>query len=253
MTLDKKLSTYLNRYHSYYNIKDAESDKINDIAFEYILSAEDKIFKQPAIALRAIKVEMNDILIHHDKYVKELEACINELDTIVSKGPRLDDGDLEKVKVLEEKRNVLVEFVYLIEDSLAYMMRMLLEHFSELERDKPFLDRFSKYLGPFDWMSNRAERFRNEFTTNDSPVSKEVPFEKHTFEKARKLIGNDEVEKAIDLLLNEGGDSIKKDLTLLKQQWVNLEKDKKLGLLPDDQSRVTMAKIVQGLLYIIPE
>lgn len=253
MTIDKKLSTYLNRYHSYHNIKDAESGKIEDVTFEYIQSAEDKIFRQPAIALRTIKVEMNDILIHHDKYVKELEAYIKELETIVSKGPRLDVGNLEKVKVLEEKRNVLVEFVYLIEDSLAYMMRMLLEHFSELDRDKPFLDKFSKYLGPFDWMSNRAERSRNEFIMNDSPVSNEAPFERYVFAKARKLIGNDEVEKAIDLLLNEGGGSIKKDLTLLKQQWMNLEKDKKLGLLPDDQSRVTMAKIVQGLLYIIPE
>ena len=104
MASDKKLSTYLNRYYSYHKIKDAESDNLIDITFEYIRITEDKIFKQPVIALRAIKVEMIDILIHHDNYVKELEGYINELNVIVSKGPRLDKINLEKLTEVEAKR-----------------------------------------------------------------------------------------------------------------------------------------------------
>lgn len=252
MTPNKKLSIYLNRYYSYHKIKDAESDKILDITFEYIQSAEDKIFKQPIIALRAIKVEMIDILIHHDKYVKELEAYINELNAIVSKGPRLDEINLERAKALEEKRNVLAEFVYLVEDSLAYMARMLLEHYSELEKDNPFLDKFSKYLSPFDWMSKRAERFRNEFIMNDSHLSKNLLFERQIIIQARQLIGDNEVKDALHLLLsNTEGNAVEKELILLKQQWVDFEKRRNLGLLTDDSTRVTMTKIVAGILSII--
>lgn len=252
MASNKKLSTYLNGYYSYHKIKDAESDEVLDIAFEYIQSAEDKIFKQPVIALRTIKVEMIDILIHHDKYVKELEAYINELNAIVSKGLRLDDSNLEKVKALEEKRNVLVEFVYLIEDSISYMTRMLLEHYSELERDKPFLDKFSKYLGPFDWMSNQAERFRNEFIMKAGHDSKPASFENTIIEKAKRMIADNEIEPALTLLLLNVQDQIvEKELVLLKQQWVDLKKEKNLGLLNEESSRVSMTKIVHGVLSII--
>lgn len=252
MAPDKKLSIYLNHYYSYHKIKDAESDEILDITFEYIQSAEDKIFKQPIIALRAIKVEMIDILIHHDKYVKELETYINELNAIVSKGPWLDDSNLEKAKGLEEKRNVLAEFVYLIEDSLAYMTRMLLEHYSELEKDKPFLDKFSKYLGPFDWMSKRADRFRNEFIMYDGNNSKPVSFEIEIVRQARQLIADDEVIEALRLLLLKVQDQAVEDkLILLKQQCVACEKKNILGLQTDELSRVTMNRIISGILSIV--
>ncbi|MBK7475018.1 MAG: hypothetical protein IPI11_02975 [Haliscomenobacter sp.] len=252
MTSSKKLSTYLNRYYSYHKIKDAEFDQILDITFEYIQSAEDKIFKQPAIALRAIKVEMIDILIHHDRYVKELEGYVNELNALVSKGPRLDDRNLEKLKVVEDKRNVLVEFVYLIEDSLAYITRMLLEHYSELDKDKLFLDKFSKYLGSFDWMRNRAERYRNELIMKIDNDPKPVPFEREIIIKSKQMIADDKVELALDLLLSNVQDqTLEKDLVLLKQQWINVNKEKDLGLISEESSRVSMAKIAHGVLSII--
>ncbi len=252
MASNKKLSTHLNRYYSYHKIKDAESDEILDITFEYIQSAENKIFRQPAIALRAIKVEMIDILIQHHKYVKELETYINDLNAIVSKGPRLNDSNLEKLKVLEEKRNILAEFVYLIEDSLAYMTRMLLEHYSELEKDTTFLDKFSKYLGPFGWMSNRAERFRNAFIMKVDHDSKPVSFESEIIIKARQKIADNEVEPALMLLLSHVQDQVvEKDLILLKQQWMDFNKNKNLGLLNEESSRVTMNKIVYGVLSVI--
>lgn len=251
MTPNRKLSTYLNRY-SYHNIKGAVSDEILDITFEYIQRAEEKIFKQPVIALRTIKVEMTDILIHHDKYVKELEAYINELDMIVSKGPWLDEINLERVKELEGKRNVLAEFVNLVEDSLAYMARMLLEHYSELERDKPFLDKFIKYLGPFDWMSKQAERFRNEFILKVDHDSKPVSFERKIIINARQMIAGNEVESALKLLLSHVQDqAMEKDLILLKQQWLEFKKSKDLGLLSEESSIVIMIKIVHGVLSVI--
>ena len=68
MVFSEKLSKHLNRYYSYKEIKDAEIDDISNIASEFIKSAEKSIFKQPKIALRAIKVEMLDVHFHYDRY-----------------------------------------------------------------------------------------------------------------------------------------------------------------------------------------
>lgn len=248
----KKLSIYLNGHYSYYQIKDANSDDVLDITFDYIQKAEDKIYKQSAIALRAIKVEMLDIHVHYDRYVKELEGYVKELNAIVSKGPRLDEENLERLKEVEEKRDVLAEFVYLLEDSFAYMTRMLLEHYSEIERDKPFLDIFSKYLGRFDWMSKRAEHFRKEFIMKDDHPSKTPLFERQIIIKARQLIADNEVSSALKLLLSEVTDqAVEKELTSLKQQWSDFERRRNLGMLTEESSRVTMATIVGGILATI--
>ena len=249
---NKKLSTYLNGYYSFHNIKEAKSDIVLDITFGFIKSAEEKIYKQPNIALRAIKVEMYDIHTHYSRYISEINGYIKELNTIVSKGPKLDEIDLKKVEILEDKRNVLADFINLLEDCMAYMMRMLLEHYSEIENDKQFLDKFSKYLGPFDWMSKRAEQFRNEFIIKVDHGSKPVSFERTIIIKSRKMIADNEVEPALELLLLHVQDEVvEKELILLKQQWMDFKKEKNLGLLSEEASRVTMSKIICGILSII--
>lgn len=248
----KKLSTYLNRYYSYFKIRDAKSELILNITFDFIKDAEKKIYKQPSIALRSIKVEMIDIHVHYDRLVNELKQYLYELDKILSKGPKLNKIDLEKAHELENKRDVLAEFIYLLEDAMAYMTRMLLEHYSQLEIEKPFLDKFAKYLGPFDWMSKRADRFRNEFIIKDGNDLKTGFFKPEITKEANRLIENNEVIKALDLLLsNVRGQVVEKELILLKHQWADLENRRNLGIQEDDSIRVTRNKIVYGILSFI--
>ncbi len=254
MTLSKKLSIYLNQYRSYHKIKSVKSEEIFDVTFNYIELMKENIFKQPIIALRAIKVEMIDINIHYDKYIEELEMYVNALNAIVSKGPKLDEMNLEEASMLEKKRNVLAEFVCLVENSLACITRMLIEHYSESEINKPFLDKFSKYLGPFDWMSKRVERFCNGFVIKGEGGSKTVFFEREIILQARKYIESSEIILALDLLLTNTQDkAVKKDLILLKQQWADFEKRRNLGVLTSESSQVTMNGIVYSILLIIPE
>ncbi|MCP3930965.1 MAG: hypothetical protein GY705_17915 [Bacteroidetes bacterium] len=136
----------MNKYYSYHNIKQANHDCIPRIIQDYIKEAEEKIYKQPNIALRSIKVELIDIHKHYDGYAKELEDYLDCINKIILKGPKLDKISIQKIEKLEDKRNVLAEFLSLIEDSMAYIIRLLLEHFSELQKDKTFLDKFSKQL-----------------------------------------------------------------------------------------------------------
>lgn len=252
MTPNKKLSTYLNRFYYFEKIKDAKSEDIYALTNNYIQGAKDNIFRQPLIALRVIKVEMNDILIHHNRYVKELGEYTNELNSIISKGPWVDKINLKKLIVLEEKRDVLAEFVCLVGEALGCITRMLLEHYSELEKDKPFLDKFSEYLSKNDWMSKRVEHLRNEVIKNDSPNLKNHSFEWQIVELAKELIRNNEVKSALQLLSsNTKVNVIENRLASLHQQWVDFERRRNLGLLTDESSKVTMREIVDEILLII--
>lgn len=171
MALDKKLSTYLNGYYSYYSIKDAKADYIIDLTCEYIEIVKDRIYQQPTIALTAIRTELQDIYVHYKRYANELEGYIKELETITSKGPKLGKLEFEKVVELEGKRNTLAEFVCKLEEAMALITRMLLEHYSELKNDKPFLIKYSEYLGPFDWMGKRSEYFLNTYRQQEVHIS----------------------------------------------------------------------------------
>jgi hypothetical protein len=253
MGQSKKLSEYLNGCYSYYNIKDVNSEYILDIVFDYTKDIENKIYKQPNIALRSITFELLDIHLHFDRYTNELEGYIKELNTIISKGPRLNEVDLEKVRILEVKRNALVEFVNLVEDAMAYMARTLLEHYSELESNKPFLDKFSKYLGPFDWLSKRVERVRSENFAKDSHDSKSSTFEETIILQTKELIRNGEVREALALLLSNMKDrTVENGLILLQSRWSYFERDKNLLLFTSEESsNVTRNNIVNDILSII--
>lgn len=253
MTTKKELSAYLKQYYSYHQIKNAGSDKTIDIiTSKYIQSAKADIFKQPEIALRVIKVEMNDILTHHSRYIRELQEYRTELDAIVSKGPRLDEINLAKAEELEEKRDVLAEFIYLVEDSLAQMVRMLLNHYPELDKDKPFLDNFSKFLSPHDWMSKRVEKLRNELVTDESNSLKPLSFERQTIDEAKKLIENDEILKSLNLLLSKAqGQTGEKDLISFKRQWLELKKRDDSGLISEKSLTEASTQIVSDILSIL--
>ncbi len=245
MTAHKKLSVYLNGYYSYYKIKEAKSGDVPAITHLYIQGIEDKIFKQPDIALRSIKVELNDIHIHYDRYIKELEEYVSELNLILSKGPKLDKINLDKATELEEKKNVLVEFVYLIEDSFAYMIRMLLAHYSELDNDQPFLDKYSKHLGRFDWMHQRVERSRKELRVNAEHDSVPPLFENDVIKEAKKLIENNEVPSAIKLLMkNRSSQIVESEIILISLQWKDYEKNKFFGRSSEEESSKRI-KIIQ--------
>ncbi len=253
MTTKKELSAYLKQYYSYHQIKDAGSDKTIDIiTFKYVKRAEAKIFKQPDIALRAIKVEMNDIFIHYNRYIKELQEYRTELDAIVSKGPRLDEINLAKAEELEEKRDVLAEFIDMIEDSLAQMVRMLLNHYPELDKDKPFLDNFSKFLSPHDWMRKRVEKLLNELVKDESNSLKPLSFKRQTIDEAKKLIENDEILKSLNLLLSKAqGQTGEKDLISFKRQWFDLEQQYTLNLITRESFSVGKSNIVSGIFSIL--
>lgn len=252
MTSFRKLSTFLNRYYSYHHLKDAKSEEIQDITFEFIARSEKKIYKQPAIALRAIKVEMIDIYRHYNRYTKELKQYQLEQEGFLSNGPKISPDNLEKVKELEEKINVLVEFVYALEDSFAYMTRMLLEHYSESEIDKAFLNQFSQYLGRHDWMSKRTERFLEKANSNSVPDFGSAPFDKGMVEKARKLVSDNEVYSALTLLLSNTKDhSIVNNLVFLKRQWMDCEEQRISGMITSEESSVTKNKIVSGILLLL--
>ena len=155
-------------------------------------------------------------------------------DAIRSKGPRLDKINLAKAEELEEKRDVLAEFIDMIEDSLAQMVRMLLNHYPELDKDKPFLGNFSKFLSPHDWMRKRVEKLLNELVKDETNSLKPLSFERQTIDEAKKLIENDEILKSLNLLLSKAQGQIgEKDLISFKRQWLELKKRDDSGLISE--------------------
>lgn len=83
MQSHKKLSIHLNQFYFYHKIEGAKIEDIEDITSNYISRMENKIFQQPDVALRAIKVEINDIYIHYNRYEEELRLYLKEMDDII--------------------------------------------------------------------------------------------------------------------------------------------------------------------------
>ena len=73
-----------------------------------------------------------------------------------------------------------------------------------------------------------------------------------SFTQARQLISKNKVGLALDILIsNAYNQVIERELLLLKQQWLDFEKRRDLGMLTDESARATMAQIVNGILSII--
>jgi Effector-associated domain 11 len=252
MHTNQKLSIFLNHHYAYHKIKDLQLEEIDSIVVEYKRAAEEKTFKQPIIALRSIQVELMDILLHHEKYLQEFSQYLNESEQIVKKGPRLDESDLKKVTLLQNKANVLSELIYAIEDSLGYITRFLLEHYPTSEIGEQFINKFSRFLGPIDWMNTQLEETKANSINKVNGKTKATSFSAEVIDEAKQLIGNDDVESVFGLLLSKAQDkSIENELIQLKQQWEENKKSTSLGLLTNESSSVNKARIVNGLLYII--
>ena len=146
MSLGNKLSVYLNRYYSYHKIKKADLSEIYKISFTYLNDLEDKIYKQPSIALRTAKIELDEIRLHYIRYECEICEYNNELKAIIKEGPKLPKDKLERITQLEERRDYLAEFIYSIEDAFTYISNFLFKHFEELESDERFIKQFARFL-----------------------------------------------------------------------------------------------------------
>lgn len=252
MKTSQKLSVFLNSYHSYHEVKDISYDEILKITSRYIDAAIDAIYKQPIIAQQAIMMELEDILIHHSKFQEEALEYNSQLNRITSKGPKIGKEKLALAMDLEEKRNTTVEFVYTLEDSLAFITRTLLEHYSELKIDKPFLEKFSGFLGRFDRLGRHAEQLFTEANTQQEHQQGIPYFEQEVVKRAQELIKQNEIVTALEFLLLEVQDeNIKNDLILLNQELTDIETMRRLGLDSNDNLRTALKRVVNGILSIL--
>lgn len=77
-------------------------------------------------------------------------------------------------------------------------------------------------------------------------------FKEETVKQAKQLILNGKIGEALGRLLSEVEDkAIENDLTALKQQWLDFEKRRSLGMLTEESARVAMANIVHSVLSVI--
>jgi hypothetical protein len=243
MASPKKLSIYLNRYHSYHHYRDVNSDDIAGIIQDYIAEAKELIFKQPANALRSIKVEMVDILVHYERYEKENLESQESLYSIVSKGPKLEKEKYEIAVGLGEKVEKTANFLVAIEEVLGNLTRMLLEHYSEEEIGTPFLSKFSKFLGPFDWVGKRVNYILERKNRQGSPFSEEI------IDQARHLIAEGQLRPALGLLLSNAQEpAIRNELTMLMFHWVEATRKWGLEELTDDEYVARQEKLRRSLL-----
>jgi hypothetical protein len=144
--MSMKLSIYLNKHYSFYQIKDVDSNSPGGIAYNFIKEFEEKCFQSPDMVLRAIKSEAVDILKHYRKLEEEASFYVVELNKVLEKGPHLGKEKLIVAKELEEKRDTLVEFVYSIEDGFGYILEFLFGHYSRAQIGFPFLNVFKDFL-----------------------------------------------------------------------------------------------------------
>jgi hypothetical protein len=141
-----KLSLYLNKHYSYSQIKEVNSNSPGEIAIKYTKDFTDRVFQAPDIVLRAIKSETVEALKHYHKLDNEANFYVLELDKIIAKGPHLGEKNLEIARELEEKRDILLEFVYSVEAGLGYILEFLLGHYSRTQIGFPFLKIFKDFL-----------------------------------------------------------------------------------------------------------
>lgn len=243
MKSSNKLSTHLNGCYSYFHINDEKVNQIDRITHEYIQNSEDKIYKQPSLSLRNIKVELWDIYQHHQRLSKELEHYNKQLHAIIAKGPRLEKPEFDKATELETITETLIEIVYRIEDSMAYITRMLLEHYSQNEIGSEFISVFLEYLGPFDWIGKAFKQGIKEKAKN---------FDSEVVIRTKELIETNEVKNAIGVLLqNAFSKEIEHTLISLKRQWLEYERKRSLNLARQDDLDITANTIVHALLSLL--
>lgn len=74
-------------------------------------------------------------------------------------------------------------------------------------------------------------------------------------QKCRQYIGEDEVEKAIDLLINHLApiEANYNDILQVKQKWNRVERDKNLNVISPDDADRQFSRIVQTLLDILDD
>ena len=141
-----KLSVYLNTHYHYHQIKEVDSNSPGEIAFAYIQGLEEKVFQSPETVLRVIKAEALAVLKHYERLEGEVHDLVLKLDEFREDGPHLGEKALGKVRQYEEKRDVILEFLYSIVDASGYFMEFLLSHFSRADIQFPFLLMFKDFL-----------------------------------------------------------------------------------------------------------
>ncbi|MCC6726663.1 MAG: hypothetical protein IT258_19330, partial [Saprospiraceae bacterium] len=233
-----------NGCYSYHHINDDKTDRIRPVTFDYIKFLEEKIDKQPNIALRSVKVELLDILQHHQRLSKELQEYVTKINSIASKGNWLEDEDLKKVHELGHMSETLSEFLYQIEDSIWNILRSLLEHFSNDEIGDEFLNSLSPFISPFDSIGKSV--------VNSSKTPTAHKFNAAITIEVRNLIAENLVNEAIGVLLkNSSSKELINKLTLHKQQWTQHEEKKILNLASYENLRIESNQIIDCILKLL--
>ena len=78
------------------------------------------------------------------------------------------------------------------------------------------------------------------------------PFDEKVVDEAKEEVKNNKIAKALNLLMDNCQDrEAERKLTILKQQWVDFESRRKMGVLTEESSRVTMLSILNGILSVM--
>lgn len=94
---------------------------------------------------------------------------------------------------------------------------------------------------------------QNLIEKSPSKIDEVLILNKVQAEQIKQSLGHDRITKVIDQLLSVNGipATVNNNLILIKQQWTNLEKESKLGLITYEDARVRRAQITNALLSIV--
>jgi hypothetical protein len=244
MVAENKLSIFLNKFRSHEDMSSEGTKRIEEITRNYVRTSEKQIIIQPQIALRKIKIEMIDIQVIYHFFEKELQNYVNKLDDL-----RLGQAVINshKIEELEGIRNTLAEFLNCIAESLAYMLRLLLEHFTINEIRKEFIDQFIKYLGPFDWLGKRVIRISQDTYSQNN--NKPDLIDKELITKVKKHLLEGQTKKGLDMLIAKIPDNDLLDR--YKIEYSNVNKNFDLGLLTEESYRAKINAINYRILSFL--
>ncbi|MBK8490236.1 MAG: hypothetical protein IPL49_04830 [Saprospirales bacterium] len=159
------------------------------------------------------------------------------------KGPKLEEEKYEIAVELGEKVEKTANFLVAIEEVLENLTRMLLEHYSEDEIGMPFLSKFSKFLGRFDWMGKRVNYMLERKNRQGSPFSEEI------VHQVRHLIAEGQLKPALELLISNTQEAaIRNKLTLTMSLWIVAIRARGSGELTEEEFIARQQKMVRSLL-----
>lgn len=162
-----KLSVFLRRNPFYRDLKDQDPDQILSITDDYIKQYRDRVYQQPEQARRSFTVEMVDISEQLDVYEQEIYRLLDSMQSMRDQyGTHFGEGPLAELEILEDQRNIWADWATNIQSALGSMTRFVMEHYSEEDLGVPFLEKFTEFLGPFDWLTRRAKYFLDQMKTS---------------------------------------------------------------------------------------